>query len=73
MYGYGQPCAYVHIHTHKHTLTHTCGHVHVNTQTRAHKKHLQAGLTKFLRIMQRKSTITTATSALTIPTAEVPR
>ncbi|KAF5839291.1 hypothetical protein DUNSADRAFT_1164 [Dunaliella salina] len=32
-----------------------------------------AGLTKFLRIMQRKSTVTTATSALTIPSCEVPR
>eukprot|EP00200_Dunaliella_tertiolecta_P008556 CAMPEP_0202391600 /NCGR_PEP_ID=MMETSP1127-20130417/91921_1 /ASSEMBLY_ACC=CAM_ASM_000462 /TAXON_ID=3047 /ORGANISM="Dunaliella tertiolecta, Strain CCMP1320" /LENGTH=1117 /DNA_ID=CAMNT_0048994043 /DNA_START=31 /DNA_END=3384 /DNA_ORIENTATION=+ len=32
-----------------------------------------AGLTKFLRIMQRKSAVTTATSALTIPTCEVPR
>ena len=34
---------------------------------------LQAGLTKFLRIMQRKSLVTTATSAVTIPTPEVPR
>ncbi|KAL6760325.1 hypothetical protein V8C86DRAFT_2557091 [Haematococcus lacustris] len=32
-----------------------------------------AGLTKFLRIMQRKSVVTTATSAITIPAADVPR
>ncbi|GFH09071.1 PDZ domain-containing protein, partial [Haematococcus lacustris] len=30
-------------------------------------------LTKFLRIMQRKSVVTTATSAITIPAADVPR
>jgi hypothetical protein len=32
-----------------------------------------AGLTKFLRIMTRRSTVTTATSAITIPAPEVPR
>ncbi len=32
-----------------------------------------AGLTKFLRLMQRKSTVTSATSALAVPTPEVPR
>jgi hypothetical protein len=31
------------------------------------------GLTKSLRIMQRRSTVTNATVALTIPSAEVPR
>jgi hypothetical protein len=31
------------------------------------------GLTKSLRIMQRRSTVTNATVALTIPAAEVPR
>ncbi|GFR40978.1 hypothetical protein Agub_g1643, partial [Astrephomene gubernaculifera] len=32
-----------------------------------------AGLTKHLRVMQRTSTVTNATAALTIPSAEVPR